>query len=150
MHYTRAEMWNLSREDIPPFIFFRGNHQQSLDHTKGRKPHMAFIESPVLQRVLHKRDGSSVEILVGAPVLEGQDWFTHWSITGLEEGDVRFSSGGIDSMQSMIFALSAIGDRIAAEQKELLFMGSESLQLLRTTPPKEPDLWMASVQAPTA
>ncbi|UWF01045.1 hypothetical protein NY052_01065 [Corynebacterium diphtheriae bv. mitis] len=50
----------------------------------------------------------------------------------------------------MMFALSAIGDRIAAEQQELLFMGSKSLQLLRTAPPIEPDLWSASVQAPTA
>ncbi|CAB0972929.1 hypothetical protein FRC0458_02142 [Corynebacterium diphtheriae] len=111
---------------------------------------MAFIETPVLQRVLQKLDGSSIEILVSAPVLEGQNWFTNWSIKGLEDGDVNLSSGGIDSMQSMMFALSAIGDRIAAEQQELLFMGSESLQLLRTTPPIEPDLWSASVQAPTA
>ncbi len=99
------------------------------------------MNTPIATRTLSRPDGSTVELQIGTPVLDhdGEGWTTPWSITGLSGGRVALSSGGMDSMQALVFALAMSGARLSAEGEELTFLGGPP-ELLTTSFPGDPDI----------
>ncbi|KQB84969.1 DUF6968 family protein [Corynebacterium oculi] len=87
----------------------------------------------MIVRELTRSDGLPVLLHVEAPVCEGDNWFTRWSIEGLNEQEtlITVSSGGIDPLQSLLCALAGLGDRVHASGVSLTFLDLEQLQLLQ-------------------
>jgi hypothetical protein len=107
-------------------------------------------DTSLINRILEDQHGNQIEINVVKPQQNGQDWITHWTISGLPDGEINASSGGVDSMQSLVFALAMIGDRIAAENADLTFLNSPELQLLHTVSDPVNGEWVATVRAKTS
>ncbi|WP_066588814.1 MULTISPECIES: DUF6968 family protein [Corynebacterium] len=110
---------------------------------------MTAAEVPVVSRTLQRENGGAVRIRVWAPYSDGQDWFVRWSIHGLDSGEVEMVSGGVDSMQAMILALSAVGDRMGSEAGTFTFQQGPGSQLLHTVWNGIQDEWTAAVSMPT-
>lgn len=110
---------------------------------------MAHPEEPLLTRVFQGRSGQEVKLCIWAPHEEYGDWVARWAISGLQSGDVQMFSGGVDSVQAMIFAFAAAGDRLASENDSLMFAGGEGPQLLRTSLDAPHGQWLATVSIPT-
>lgn len=106
-------------------------------------------EEPLLARIFRGESAQEVTLRVWAPHEEHGDWVVRWTIFGLPSGDVWMFSGGVDSVQAMVFALAAAGDRLASEDDSLTFIGGEGPQLLRTSLDAPPGQWLATVAIPT-
>lgn len=108
---------------------------------------MTDIVNPIATRTYDKADGTAVEVILGAPQRDGDNWFTTWAITGLEQEPVTLAVGGVDAIQSLILALASLGDALAASGESLSFLGSEHLHLLHTEA-HGGDFWAARVEMP--
>lgn len=108
-----------------------------------------FTES-MASRTLTGKSGI-ITLELGRPVqdADGPDWFCPWRISGLAEGDIESFTAGVDSFQALIFALTAIGDRVESEKDEdFRFVDTPHLGLLRTEPTSS-EIWQATVNYPT-
>lgn len=103
----------------------------------------------MMTRAFHTGSGEDVVLRIFALREEHGDWFTRWTITGLTSGDVDMISGGVDAVQSVVFALAAAGDRLAGEDDSLMFIGGKGPQLPRTDLDAPSGQWVASIAIPT-
>ncbi|AXX29838.1 hypothetical protein KCV87_07780 [Actinosynnema pretiosum subsp. pretiosum] len=70
-------------------------------------------------------------------------------IEGLEEDPVDLSVAGVDSLQALILALGAIGDRVGSARQDLSFLGRPELGLLASQR-VSPESTVLSVRMSTA
>lgn len=64
------------------------------------------------------------------PVRDRGDWRCDWVINGLQQGDLRGKSMGVDSAQALLLALAAAGDRLGHEAPTVRWLdGSGGLGL---------------------
>ncbi|GAA2658541.1 MULTISPECIES: DUF6968 family protein [Actinosynnema] len=95
-----------------------------------------------------------VRLLVGRPrpfddeAPEG-DHHCPIRIEGLEDEPVELAVAGVDSLQALILALGAIGDRIGSARQDLSFLGQPELGLLASQR-LAPDSTVLSVRMSTA
>ncbi|MFC9894733.1 DUF6968 family protein [Nocardia sp. NPDC127579] len=111
---------------------------------------MIEFEESIATRVFDSPHGE-ITAHIGRPVQpdDRPDWFCPWTIEGSEDGPIASFAMGIDAMQALIFALAAVGDRIAAENEPVSFLGDEAnLGMLRTELGLT-DRWQATVSVPT-
>lgn len=103
----------------------------------------------VASRTLTGKSGV-VTLELGKPLQDsdGPDWFCPWRVSGLTDGDIESFTGGVDSVQALIFALAAIGDLVESEKDEnFRFVDTPHLGLLRTVATTN-DVWQAAVNYP--
>lgn len=110
---------------------------------------MLTVTDPIASRSFETETGGIVEVQIGKPARDGDDWFTPWRISGLDKDPIESFAGGVDGVQSLIFAMAAVGDRISSHTAVLTYLGSSELQLLQTVL-SETSTWKAAVSAPVA
>lgn len=110
---------------------------------------MFTVTDPIASRSLETEAGGIIEVQFGRPTREGDDWFTPWRISGLDNDPIESFAGGIDSVQSLMFAMAAVGDRISSHKTVVTYLGSPEIQLLQTEL-GDTSTWKATVSAPMA
>ncbi|WP_280244549.1 DUF6968 family protein [Nocardia abscessus] len=105
---------------------------------------------PIATRVFDSPNGE-ITARIGKPVQQDglPDWFCPWTIEGFEAGPITNFAMGVDAMQALIFALAAVGDRIAAESVPVSFLGDEANLCMLHTELGLTDRWQATVSFPT-
>ncbi len=96
--------------------------------------------------------GQEVNVQIGLPVQfsdESRDYYCPFRVDGLgQAGTWESFAGGVDSIQALIFALAAIGDRLSHDARDLTYLGGAELGFPVTQKTAE-SMWVAIVQYPT-
>lgn len=94
--------------------------------------------------------GVAVTVEVGRPTSPdgGANWFCPWRVAG--EDSCQLYSGGADSMQALILALTAAGDyALATHGPDLKSLGTDDHNLLHTSDSPEPGYHVALLRSAT-